>query len=401
MAEDVNSSNTGSSQDGVIDLENLVRDIDKGPDGTSDAGNAAEVSGPGVQASRLASRLASSDEPTSQLESAQPSPKIQPKPTVSESPADEKRSTSSAVAQPEKPSEGGISEEDLDAVLMLESPELAIEMASIRDVAKSAGQPDSPSALDGESSLSAADGRLTIRQRIGFQVLKVISVFRGFQAFGKRAMNDSKGLLRELLVQSKVSAIDSIHTRKEQLAVGFSWFKSRTWQQRVSILLAFAVLGALLVVVAKISQGKLLPKTEREWIASFEEKADGVFTYERTDPFEDFNDPILHPEFVVVIERVVVNLARTPEAEVGSNPMAAFEFYIQTDNQESAIEVKDRNIAVRDVLARAVERMTYPELATEEGKQKLKLILRKDLNQIMTKGRVRRVYLKTIVLNPE
>jgi flagellar basal body-associated protein FliL len=185
------------------------------------------------------------------------------------------------------------------------------------------------------------------------------------------------------------------------VAAGFSWFKSRTWPQRFSILLAFAFVGALILVVAKMYQGKLLPKTEREWIASFEEKADGVFTYERTDPFEDFNDPILHPEFVVVIERVIVNLARTPEAEEGSNPMAAFEFYIQTDNQESAIEVKDRNIEIRDVLARAVERMTYPELATEDGKQKLKLVLRKDLNLIMTKGRVRRVFLKTIVLNPE
>lgn len=394
MAEDVNSSNTGSDQDGVIDLENLVRDIDKGPEAGADS---AEVPRPGAQASRLAS----SDEPASQVESVQPSPKIQAKPTVSEKRAEEKPSTPSLADQPAKPSESSISEEDLDAVLMLESPELAIEMASIRDVAKSAGQPDSPSALDGESSLSTAGGRLTIRQRIGFQVLKVISAIRGFQAFGKRAMSDSKGLLRELLVQSKVSAINSFHTRKKQLSVGFSWFQSRTWQQRISILLAFAVLGALLVVVAKISQGKLLPKTEREWIASFEEKADGVFTYERTDPFEDFNDPILHPEFVVVIERVVVNLARTPEAEADSNPMGAFEFYIQTDNQESAIEVKDRNIAVRDVLARAVERMTYPELATEEGKQKLKLILRKDLNLIMTKGRVRRVFFKTIVLNPE
>ncbi|MBN8539676.1 MAG: flagellar basal body-associated FliL family protein [Deltaproteobacteria bacterium] len=367
MAEDASTSSTENSQDGVIDLENLVRDIDS-----------VDTAGPVEQGSRLAS-----SEPIrepAKPEATMPSPKIKTESKVEVS---------------------GVSEDELDAVLMLESPELAIEMAAIRDVAKSAGQSESPSALDGDSSIAGVNARLTLRQRLGFQVLKMVSAGRQAKEFSKRAVNDSKGLFRELLIQTKVSAIDSFHGRKAQVAAGFSWFKSRTWQQRFSILLAFAVLGALILVVAKFSQGKLLPKTEREWIASFEEKADGVFTYERNDPFEDFNDPILHPEYVVVIERVIVNLARTPEAEEGSNPMAAFEFYIQTDNQESAIEVKDRNIEVRDVLARAVERMTYPELATEEGKQKLKLVLRKDLNLIMTKGRVRRVFLKTIVLNPE
>lgn len=382
MAEDVNSSNKGGDQDGVIDLETLVRDIDTGTDPSGEP----------------ISRLASSE--LNETDPVQPSPKIQSKSSLPETSA--ANEVESAVSiEPMGTLAGAVSEDEIDAVLLLESPELAIEMASIRDVAKSAGQAESPSALDGDSSLAAVGGRLTIRQRLGFQILKLVSVIRRCKDFGKRAMGDSKGLLRELLAQAKVSAINSVHTRKEQLAAGFFWFKSRTWQQRISILLAFAVLGLLLVVVAKISQGKLLPKTEREWIASFEEKADGVFTYERTDPFEDFNDPILHPEFVVVIDRVVVNLARTPEAEAGANPMAAFEFYIQTENQDAAIEVKDRNIAVRDVLARAVERMTYPELASEDGKQKLKLILRKDLNLIMTKGRVRRVYLKTIVLNPE
>lgn len=384
MAEDVNSTSTGNDQDGVIDLENLVRDIDN-----------VDVSVPVDQTSRLASSE------IARPESEQPSPKIQ---SGSSRPPSEPTGPAGAANAGEAPvaSVGsGISESELDAVLMLESPELVAEMALIRDVAKSAGKAVSPSALDGDSSIVGVDGRLTVRQRLGVQLLKLVSAVRKTQDFFKHAAKDSKGLLRELLAQAIVSAIKSFHTRKGQLAGGFSWYRSRTWQQKLSIFMAAAVLIALIFVVARIVQGNLLPKTEREWIASFEEKADGVFTYDRNDPFEDFNDPILHPEFVVVIERVIVNLARTKEADEGANPMAAFEFYIQTDNQQSAIEVKDRNVEVRDVLARAVERMTYPELATEEGKQKLKLILRKDLNTIMTKGRVRRVYFKTIVLNPE
>jgi flagellar basal body-associated protein FliL len=384
MAEDVNSTSTGNDQDGVIDLENLVRDIDN-----------VDVSVPVDQTSRLASSE------IARPESEQPSPKIQsgspPPPSEPTGPAGAANAGEAPVASVGS----GISESELDAVLMLESPELVAEMALIRDVAKSAGKAVSPSALDGDSSIVGVDGRLTVRQRLGVQLLKLVSAVRKTQDFFKHAAKDSKGLLRELLAQAIVSAIKSFHTRKGQLGAGFSWYRSRTWQQKLSIFMATAVVIALIFVVARIVQGNLLPKTEREWIASFEEKADGVFTYDRNDPFEDFNDPILHPEFVVVIERVIVNLARTKEADEGANPMAAFEFYIQTDNQQSAIEVKDRNVEVRDVLARAVERMTYPELATEEGKQKLKLILRKDLNTIMTKGRVRRVYFKTIVLNPE
>lgn len=393
MAEDVNGSDANSGQDGVIDLENLMRDIET-----------TEVTG---------SRLGTSEE-LAASQALKPSPKIQPPSDEPKKPDSEPpktpaaNATSASGANPGSipaaiPAvvQGTISDDQLDAVLMLESPEMAIELAAIRDVAKMTGTPESPSALDGDSSIAEVSGKLTLRQRLSVVVLKGVAAVRNTKEFCVRAVRDSKGLLKELLNQAKASLTTSIHLRRQQLTSAVAWFKSRTWPQRLSILFAIAVFALLVFVVTKIFQGQLLPKVEREWIASFEEKADGVFTYERTDPFEDFNDPILHPEFVVVIERVVVNLLRSPEADADANPMAAFEFYIQTDNQESAIEVKDRNIAVRDVLARAVERMTYQELATEEGKQKLKLVLRKDLNQIMTKGRVRRVFLKTIVLNPE
>lgn len=393
MAEDVNGSDANSGQDGVIDLENLMRDIET-----------TEVTG---------SRLGTSEE-LAASQALKPSPKIQPPSDEPKKPDSEPpktpaaNATSASGANPGSipaaiPAvvQGTISDDQLDAVLMLESPEMAIELAAIRDVAKMTGTPESPSALDGDSSIAEVSGKLTLRQRLSVLVLKGVAAVRNTKEFCVRAVRDSKGLLKELLNQAKASLTTSIHLRRQQLTSAVAWFKSRTWPQRLSILFAIAVFALLVFVVTKIFQGQLLPKVEREWIASFEEEADGVFTYERTDPFEDFNDPILHPEFVVVIERVVVNLLRSPEADADANPMAAFEFYIQTDNQESAIEVKDRNIAVRDVLARAVERMTYQELATEEGKQKLKLVLRKDLNQIMTKGRVRRVFLKTIVLNPE
>jgi len=107
----------------------------------------------------------------------------------------------------------------------------------------------------------------------------------------------------------------------------------------------------------------------------------------------------------VLLDRVVVNLTREnpddPRASELPSAMAAMDLYLQTDNRESAVEIKDRNVEVRDTVGRALERLTYSSLASEEGKAKLKLIIRKELNEKLIKGRVRRVYIKTIVLNPD
>ncbi len=296
--------------------------------------------------------------------------------------------------------EDALSHEQIDAILVEEDPSLASEMEAIRSVVIE--KADLSKSLDPDELANAKSRHgLSLRQRIGLQLLRIGSGVRAVRALLGRGAKDSKGVLREIGVGAKVSIVGWLHTRKAELGKVFAWMKSRNTPQKISLVFSIIAVAALFFISIRTIQGNLLPKTEKAWVANFADHADGTFKYDLNGAFEDFNDPLLHPEFVVLIERVVVNLSRTPDARESANPMAAFELYLQTDTQESAIEIKDRNVEIRDAIARSVERMTYPDLAEEDGKTKLKLLIRKDLNEVLTKGKVRRVFFKTIVLNPE
>jgi flagellar basal body-associated protein FliL len=387
------------SKDGLIDLENLVRDIEA-PEGSTAAAAAGDkaTSNSSAAPNSAAGRLADSTEErkASSVTAAVPPEKsgaiafTQP----ASGPAGENISSSE---------KSKLSDEEFDSILIMEAPELAAEFSAIREIAKSPLEGGGPS--DDIDDVLAAEKDSTFltkfRRRLNVVFLKLIALIAGLKAFALRSVRDSKGLIRELFEKAKVSLRTSVIERKAQLAVGWNWFTSRTLGQRLSIVAALATMSFTAFVIYRMSQGTLLPKTQREWIASFTDVADGVFHYEANESFEDFNDPVHHPEFVVAVERIVVNLRRSSDASPNSNPMAAFEFFVQADSQSGAIEVKDRNVEIRDQIARAIEQLTYSELSTEEGKSRLKLLLRKELNEIMTKGRIRRVYFKTIVLNPE
>ncbi len=291
-----------------------------------------------------------------------------------------------------------LSHDEIDAILVEEDPSLATQMDEIRSVKIEPAKEGESAPLHDELPVGK---KVSFRQWIGLQLLKVGAAFRGIRELIVLSVKDSKGVLRAVVARTKTALLATALNQKAKIGSVFKWILSRSLAQKTALLLALATVAGLGLVVSRTLKGTLLPKTEKVWVASFTEHADGAFTYSQNGSFEDFNDPLLHPEFVVLIERVVVNLARTPEASENSNPMAAVELYLQTDSQESAIEIKDRNVEVRDAIARSVERVTYPELADEDGKTKLKLLIRKELNEKLTRGKVRRVFFKTIVLNPE
>ncbi len=293
-----------------------------------------------------------------------------------------------------------LSHEQIDAILIEEDPALATDLEAIRSVVLD--NESSGKALETEELANLKDKHgMSFWQRLAFQFLKIGSGLRRFKNLILRAAKDSKGVLREIGVRIKVSLVAWIHTRQAAAKKASAWFSSRNTEKKLALVVSIVAIVGLVFVVARTLRGDLLPKSEKAWVANFADHADGTFTYDVNGAFEDFNDPLLHPEFVVLVERIVVNLTRTPEARESANPMAAFELYLQTDTQDSAIEIKDRNVEIRDAIARSVERMTYPELAEEDGKTKLKLLIRKDLNELLTRGKVRRVFFKTIVLNSE
>jgi len=289
--------------------------------------------------------------------------------------------------------QGGI---DVDQLLSIEDPQFA---DSMRELKKQGAHGPTPSdveidPLDIEKLSKERDSKikrlLTVFVRsFGFLFSHPSSIARiavkslpQFKSFGRSLTGSFFHFLKAVLKELKSWIVD---------------FKRLPNKSKLTVFLALGF-GVLAMLVLKTTLGgQISLKLGPQFLHSFADVADTKFTYEKNDPFEDFTDPLLHPEHVIEIEKMVVNLRASGKAE---NPMGLFAFYFEASNQECAIELKDREGETRDVIGRTLEQMTYEDLATIDGKEKAKVAIRKSLNAFLTRGQVRHVFFKNIVLKP-
>jgi len=183
--------------------------------------------------------------------------------------------------------------------------------------------------------------------------------------------------------------------------IGQSFSKLKNLPRQVKLL---SISVILLAVASSFSiymswKGHFLPRFNKEYLTGFGEHADEVFDYKDDDSKESFDSEVRHPEHMFEVERVIVNLKAGEDVE--RIPMGLFEFYIETNSQEAVVEIGDRKTEVRHIIERVIEQMPYSDLVSPQGKNKLKFIVRKELNEFLTKSHhVRQVYIKTFVLKP-
>ncbi len=134
------------------------------------------------------------------------------------------------------------------------------------------------------------------------------------------------------------------------------------------------------------------------FILSLEDSADSVHTYDPAKQSEPFYDSSRASQNIMSLQKIVVNIKRSSQS--GPNPMGAFEFYIEGNSPDVMVEIKDREYEVKDLFQRNAEEMTFDQMEAPDGKQLLLEKLRREVNRILTKGRVRKVLFKTVILKP-
>lgn len=137
---------------------------------------------------------------------------------------------------------------------------------------------------------------------------------------------------------------------------------------------------------------------ELDLLNNLEDKATTVTRLDFNEEYIDFDHSLLVPQYMVLLNKVVVNLQRSESS--GENPMAAFDFYLQTTNEETAKEVKKRERELQDYVQRISEGLSYDQLITENGKKKWKITLKSQLNTVLTQGKIKNIYFKTLLIKP-
>jgi flagellar basal body-associated protein FliL len=138
-------------------------------------------------------------------------------------------------------------------------------------------------------------------------------------------------------------------------------------------------------------------KSKDPFLKNWAEVADVAYTLQPEDLTENIDDPLKHPEYTVLIHKIAANL-RAPNSH--RTPMITTELYVEASNQDAAIEIKDRELEVRDTLERVFEQTTFDELDTKAGKERLKVHIRGALDQMLNKGHIKRVFFSALNMVP-
>jgi len=107
---------------------------------------------------------------------------------------------------------------------------------------------------------------------------------------------------------------------------------------------------------------------------------------------EDLESPLKHPEYTILVHRVVANL-QAPDRY--SSPMITLELYVEASNQETAVEIHNREAEVKDVIERVLEETRFDDVDSGSGKARLKVRIRRALNHILNRGSAKHIMFKT------
>lgn len=171
------------------------------------------------------------------------------------------------------------------------------------------------------------------------------------------------------------------------------WEKPR--KQKIAAVLVFVCVFFAIYMLAKAFKGEWLPGLQQPIVNSYDDVGKVLGSYKSESDFIPLFEAFPEVEFQVRIQKIVVNLR--PDKDSGQRPMGLFEFYLGVDSRDTAVELRDREKEILDLVQRTVEGFTYSEIMSKPGKARMKSRIKDNLNSNLNQGRVMNVYLNRIV----
>ncbi|XGC81515.1 flagellar basal body-associated FliL family protein [Bdellovibrio bacteriovorus] len=307
---------------------------------------------------------------------------------------------------PEAEAEDSLSLESLDSILAEEDPEFA---QSLLDIG-----PDNPTEIYNESvELEYTLEEELKRWKEASPKKAKIAKYLPFIPRLSYRVRVFRASLRLTIVKQKEQAIyrvknagpllmagakNSALKLKTSLSDGLQAFSKFSTLKKVGFAGLVLVTAAGGFLIYRITTKGLLPPEKEMFISSMEDWAQEKHFYDRSAQMESFYESTRMSQNILLMKKMTVNLR--PSSESGPNPMGAFEFYVEGAASEVVVEIKDREPEVEDLFLRTIEDMTFDQVSSGEGKQLLCERLRKEVNKILTKGYVRRIFIKNAIVKP-
>lgn len=308
---------------------------------------------------------------------------------------------------PEGGGEELLSLESLDSIIEESDPEFA---KSLNDIG-----PDDPNAF---LHIETADLEYTLEEEIkhwkeGSNLRKKLVLFLPFLPWFAFHFKSAQLSFRVNRIKWRQQALDTLRNSPKLLAegakkqaaavkktvgAGTAAFRSFSLVKKLAFVGLVLVTCASIFALYRMATKGILPVDEELFITSMGEWGKEKYQYNPKEEVESFYESTRTAQNILLMQKMIVNLRRSSQS--GPNPMGAFEFYVEGTASEAVVEIKDREPEMEDLFARTIEDMTFDQLSTGEGKQLLCDKLRKEVNKVLTKGYVRRVFIKTAIIKP-
>ncbi len=319
--------------------------------------------------------------------------------------ASPKPSAADAAAAPG--ADGVFSLEELDKIIEAEDPSFKTDIEALSDVeANDAAAAEESEAADQEE----AEEQSSLRHRILATLLKPWRRMKALfhlkkMVFKNRFLlfiDSTKTFIRHDLPKH----VKNFSAQSKAWAAALAKFVKTRWKQfsdltkvqKLALLMTFVFTVAALAILSRTVLGGWLPRFIDPLVHSFSDGAKFVRAYKDKNDMQDLFQAFPEVEFYVLLEKVIVNVK--PDAGSGPNPMGAFELYLGLDSQDTAIEVKDRQKELLDIVQRAIEGFSYSELSSQMGKARVKSVVRDRVNNVLNQGQVFRIYFNTFIMTP-
>lgn len=312
---------------------------------------------------------------------------------------------------------GEISLENIDEILQQEDPGFVDSLSDIKEAADDVSDVELESLdIDVDSDgddIEESEGRF---ERI---FNRILARFPRLKVFAKIIENTKKFFRQRILIwrgKTKLwffNAKEHLKTWPDRLKKVLSdvkgllgltigslkkSFGNRTRIEKGLILLLFFGSGVFVgLILLNVKHRRWIPLLNPPLLTSLAEVADGEWEYDIETGTLPFLSAFPQTKHNYLFPKVIVNLKSSGN---DSFQMGAFEFYVEVDSKDTAVEVKSREVELHDLIQRVVEGFSYDALQTEKGKDRLKEEIKKALNQKIVQGWVKGVYIKFMITKP-
>jgi flagellar basal body-associated protein FliL len=173
-----------------------------------------------------------------------------------------------------------------------------------------------------------------------------------------------------------------------------AYFANLPKDVKVRYLSALGILLVMLPITFLIFKGFLLPTFELPYHVSMKELTEVVYSYP-TDTVEvPLFDEFKSQSFTFTLPETTITLKKTDD-----NPSyGKFEFFLNIREKEMATQIKLKESEIMDLIQRSLEQITWEELQTPNGKEKVKKVIRQRVNEYLQANIVLGVFYRSVIL---